>query len=517
MPSLSSQPVANASTAVSPRIARWVLVASIVGSSMAFVDVTVVNLALPALQNALGATVSDVQWVVESYALFLAALLLVGGSMGDLYGRRKIYIIGVVLFAAGSAWCGFSPTVKMLIAARVLQGIGGALLVPGALALISASYPEETRGRAIGTWSGSTAATAAIGPVIGGWLVEHASWRWAFFINLPLAVVVLIICACFVPESRNEKGPRHLDWIGAALGTVGLGAVTYALIEAPNASAHKLRIVVISVLGLASLAWFITAEARSPTPMVDLKLFRSRQFTAANLITLFLYTALSGMLFFYPLDLIQIQGYTATQAGAALLPLILLMVLLSRWSGGLVARHGPRLPLTVGPAITAAGFAVAVIPSIGGSYWTTFFPAIALIGLGMSISVAPLTTTVMNALPESVAGTASGINNSVSRVAGLLSVAVLGLLLVVVFNHALDLRLAPLHLSAAAMQVVEAQRPRLAAAHVPDPAIQHAIELSFVTGYRWVLLAGSAIALAASASAWFLLGGRKRDEPAMPA
>jgi EmrB/QacA subfamily drug resistance transporter len=482
---------------------KWVLTATIIGSSMAFIDGTVVNVALPALQTALHATVSDVQWIVESYALLLAALLLVGGSLGDIYGRRRVYLIGVTLFAAGSAWCGFSSTIHTLIIARAFQGVGAALLVPGSLAIISAYFPPEARGQAIGIWSGATAATAAIGPVIGGWLVEHASWRWVFLLNLPLAVAVVVLSLWRVPESRNEEAPPQLDYAGAILATLALGGITYGLIEMPND--HR-RALIAAALGIASLIGFFIAEHRSAAPMVSLQLFRSRDFTAANLITLFLYTALSGMLFFYPLDLIQIQHYTATEAGAALLPLILLMFLLSRWSGGLVARYGARLPLTVGPFIAAIGFALAIIPGIGGSYFTTFFPSILLLGLGMSIAVAPLTTVIMTSLPENVAGTASGVNNAISRLAGLLSVAVLGLVLVTAFNHSLNHHLAALALSPQARAAVNVQRPRLAAAQSSDPRIQRAIAESFVHGYRIVLAVTVALALASALSAWLIKG-----------
>ena len=482
---------------------------------MVFIDGTVVNVSLPALQTNLHATVVDVQWVVEAYALFLAALLLVGGSLGDHFGRRRVYAVGVVLFATASIWCGLAPNIYQLIVARAVQGVGGALLVPGSLAIISASFKEEERGRAIGTWSGFTAITAAVGPVVGGWLIEHVSWRAIFFINVPLALIVLALVLLHVPESRDEES-GGLDWIGAALATLALGAIVYGLIESSRLGFSNPAIVAALIGGVIVAIVFVVVEARTRNPMLPLKLFRSRNFSGANLLTLFLYTALSGSLFFFPLNLIQVQGYTATAAGAAFLPFILIMFLLSRWSGGLVKRYGAKLPLVIGPIIAALGFALFMRPGIGGSYWTTFFPAVVVLGLGMAVSVAPLTTTVMNAVKQNRAGIASGINNAVSRTAGLLAVAVLGIVMLHSFNSRLDQRLQTLAISPEVKQALDSQRNRLAAVELPqniDPATQHilkqAVDESFLSAFRRVMAVAAVLALLSAVSAWCLIEGKE--------
>ena len=494
------------------RAKPWVLAATVLGSSMAFINGSVVNVALPAMQTALDASAPDMQWIVNSYALLLAALILVGGSMGDHYGQRRVFTTGIVIFTAASVWCGLAGSLASLIAARIVQGLGGALLVPTSLAILAATFGKEERGKAIGTWAGFAALTSAVGPLLGGWLVDALSWRWVFFVVVPIAGAALAITAWRMPPLRPSAAAGPLDRWGALTATLGLGGVTFGLIQASNWGLGHPAVVAALVGGVALLGVFILIEQRSAHPMMPLDLFRSSTFSGANLLTFFLYFALGALLFFLPFNLIQVQGYSATLAGAAFLPFTLLMGGLSRWAGGLVERYGARKPLVVGPLVAAAGFALFALPGTSGSYWTTFFPAMLVLGLGMTISVAPLTTAVMGAVEERQAGIASGINNATSRVAWLLAVAVLGIAAIGLFSQNLEGRLAALDLAPDVEQAVYAEREKLAAAAAPtsatageQQAARQAVGEAFVFSFRIIVLAAAALAVLSALCAALLI------------
>jgi EmrB/QacA subfamily drug resistance transporter len=492
----------------------WILVGTIIGSGMAFIDSTVTNVALPALQQDLNATAVDAQWIVESYALSLAALILVGGSLGDHYGRRRIYALGIALFALASVACGLAMSPGQLIAARAVQGIGGALLVPGSLAIISASFEGERRGKAIGTWSGFSGITAALGPILGGYLVENVSWRAAFLINVPLALVVLYVVFRHVPESRDPDA-RKLDFPGAFLATLGLGGLVYGLIESSNQGFDDPLVLGALVLGVAALVAFVLVERRSPEPMMPLSLFKSRNFSGANLLTLLLYAGLGGSLYFFPFVLIQVHDYSATAAGSAFLPFIVITFLMSRWAGGLVTRYGAKLPLVIGPSIAAIGFVLFAVPGTEGSYWTTFFPAVVVQGLGMSLVIAPLTTTALNSVEGRHSGLASGVNNAVSRTAGLLSIAVLGIFVFASFSSGLDSRTESVTLTPEQRAALESEKVDLGGAEVPEgvdagtaASIERAVDESFVGAFRLSMYIAAGLAVASALAAAVLIEGK---------
>ena len=404
----------------------WVLIAAIIGSAMTFIDGSAVNVALPVVQRELHASSAQMQWVIEGYSLFLSALILLGGSLGDLYGRRFVFVAGVAIFAVSSLACGLAPNVTFLDLARAVQGVGAALAVPQSLALISVNFAGDERGKAIGTWSGAASITAMLGPVLGGWLAQTFSWRYVFLINLPLALAVIALSLVCVPESRDEELLQRLDVLGAVLATAGLGALTYGLIRAQGHG--ELAGIATIVLGCVLLGLFLAVEARSAAPMMPLSLFRSRAFSAANLYTFFLYATLGGALYFVPFLFINVQGYAPVVAGSVFVPFAILQFTLSRWSGGLIGRVGARLPLVVGALLAGAGFALFALPPMG-SRPLVYLVAAVVLGLGGVCFVAPLTTTVFNAVQVEQSGIASGINNAVSRCSGLIAIAAFGIVL----------------------------------------------------------------------------------------
>lgn len=481
---------------------------------MVFVDGSLVNIALPVIQRELNASVTSMQWVVEAYALFLAALVLIGGALGDRHGRRRVFSLGALLFAAASAGCGLAPNASALVLARALQGVGGALLVPGSLALISAAYSKRDRGAAIGTWSAASSITGALAPVAGGWLVSHASWRWLFWVNVPLGIAVAWLGTRHIVESRDDDAPKHMDWGGAALVVAGLGLLVYGLIERGSAAVGG---GIPIATGLVLLGAFVWVEARSLAPMVPLALFRSRTFSGANLLTLLLYAALGAGLFFLPFNLIQAQHYTPAAAGAALLPFVLLISLLSRWSGSFAERRGARLPLTIGPLLAGGGFGLLAVPALDAEYACGFLPGIVLLGLGMGITVAPLTAAVMSSVEQAHAGLASGINNAVARTAGLLAIAALGLVLTQTFAAELAQQVEELALAPDLHALVMEQRARLAApdlSALPNALhaqLQHAFEQAFVTGFRALMLACAGLCMLASVTAASMLRPASRE------
>ncbi|SDJ99621.1 drug resistance transporter, EmrB/QacA subfamily [Actinopolyspora mzabensis] len=403
---------------------RWIILATMLGSGVAFLDGSVVNVALPAISRDIGGTFALLQWVLDAYLLTLSSLLLLGGALGDRYGRRRVFSVGLVLFTLASLGCGLASGGAELITARLVQGIGGALLVPGSLALINASISQDDRGKAVGTWAGLTGIAAAIGPFVGGWLVDTASWRWVFLINLPIAAIALLVTRRHVPETRDPDISGPPDLAGAAAVTLGLAGAVYALIEAPAHGWNPITVLA-ALVGTAGLLAFPFIEARQSAPLLPLSLFRSRQFVGANLTTFTVYGALSSALFLLSLQLQQTLDYSATAAGLATLPITLVMLLLSSRMGALAQRIGPRWPMTIGPLVCACGLVLMTRVTPGTSYPATVLPAVLIFGLGLSVTVAPLTSAVLASVGREHGGVASGVNNAISRVAGLLAVAVL--------------------------------------------------------------------------------------------
>jgi EmrB/QacA subfamily drug resistance transporter len=494
------------------RAQRWTLVAMILCSGIVFLQSTVVNVALPSVGRALDTGLSGLQWIVDGYILTLAALLILGGSLGDRYGRRRIMTIGLVGFGITSIGCGVAPTTSWLIGARVLQGVAGALLVPGSLAILRAVYTDrEARGEAIGQWSGWSGIVTVIGPLVGGWLVDNLSWRWVFFVVVPLIAVTVWLLLTSVPESRSEDAPKRLDWLGAALITLGLGGIAYGLIEGPVVGWRSTGVLVGLIGGVASLVFFPFVEARKQEPMVPLTLFDSRNFTGANLTTLGVYFALQGSTFFVVLYLQNVMGYSALVAGLVLAPISLLLLLLSPVIGRLSGRYGARLFMTGGPLVCAVGLLLFARLWADAGFWTGVLPAVTVFGLGMSGTVAPLTDTVMSAVSGAHSGIAAAFNNVVSRVAGLLAVAGLGVVVSLTFNRLIALRIEDLSLSPSTVEAIQrvAEEPTGAfdVEQLP-PEAREVVNASYTAGFRQAMIASAAMAAAGGVVAWLTI----RDE-----
>jgi EmrB/QacA subfamily drug resistance transporter len=492
-------------------IGRWVLVATISASSMGFLNEGVLSVAIQAMQEGLGATLAQALWVTVSYRLVLSGLILLSGALGDHFGRRRIFLYGIWIFTVGAVLCGFAPTVELLIAARTVQGFGGAMMIPGSLAIISAYFDDTQRGGAIGLWSAATAVTTVGGPFLGGVLVSIGFWRGVFFMVLPLAAVALYAVYRYVPESRDEEAPEKMDYIGGVIATLGLSAMTFGFIQAGDNGFNATNIGVL-VAGIAVLAVFVWWENRIDYPMMPLKLFRSPVFSGANLLTLFLYGALGGVFFFFTLNLVQAQGYREDIAGLAGLPFPILLILMSQRAGAIADRIGPRIPLTLGPALTGVGFMLLAFPALtagASDYFTTYFPGMVVAGIGMGIVVAPLTTAVMGSVPQHSAGTASGINNAASRTAGVLTLSVLGAVMLLQFVGALETRTADIDLSESARAELIASSENLGNTQVPDgldaataEAVAIGIKLAFVDTFRTAAWIGAFMCWISAAFAW---------------
>ena len=495
-------------------IQKWTLLSTILASSLVFIDSTALNIALPALQEDLGISGTELLWVINGYALFLSSLLLVGGSLGDLYGRNKVFLTGLGIFSISSLICGFSQSPLQLIIARAFQGIGGALLTPGSLSILSSQVGAESRGKAIGLWSTFSALTAIFGPVLGGWLAGLGLWRVIFFINFPLSILVFVIMIAKVPESRNSDA-KKLDIWGAVLVIMGLAGITYGFIESPKHGFGNPAIISSLVVGGSALIAFIIIQNYSKYPMMPLRLFKSSTFSGGNLLTLFVYAALGGAMFFLPLNLIQIQGYSELSAGLAMLPIIILIAGISPLIGKYADRTGVRLPLIIGPIITGAGFylfSTYGITPAPNAYWNTFFISFLLLGIGMGITVAPLTTAVMGAISEKNAGIASGINNTVARAAGVLAVALMGALVLFSFKNSIEKEITAMDFPNNIKNEIIFESSKLAAAEVPDSLssdnkeiVKKLFKISFIRAFNKVVYVASFLCLLGGIVAFILI------------
>ncbi len=515
-----TQPPTSTNISLSSSTGKWILASTILASSMAFIDSTALNVVLPSLQEDLNAQGTDIFWILNAYLLMLAALILVGGALGDKLGRKRIFMVGIVIFVLASVACGLSPSVDALIIARGVQGLGGALMIPGSLSIISATFHDREKGRAIGTWLAVTTLVTVGGPILGGALGDAGLWRAIFYINVPLGLATLYVLATRVPESSDGSIDHRLDYAGAATVVLGLALLTFGFLEIPELGGTWPVYVSLGA-GVLALVAFVFIEQRSDHPMVPLGLFKNKTFTGANVLTFFLYAALAAAILFLTLNLVQIQGYSQLQAGLAFLPFTLLMATFARSAGGLVDRYGPRWLLIIGPAIVGIGFLLlARVGRTAGpaDFWTTFFPGIEVFAAGMTLTVVPLTTTVMSAVADRNAGTASGVNNAVTRTASVFANAVVGALAIVFFSQALEISTADLALAPEVQQSVLAEAVNLGDAQVPEAVrdvnqatVANAYQDAFVTAFRRIMYISAGLAFLSAVAAFLLIDKRVKD------
>ncbi len=503
---------------IGSREGRWVLLATILASSMSFLDSTVVNVALPTLQRNFRAQLSSVAWVVDAYVLTLTAFILLGGSFGDIFGRRRALRLGLVVFATGSFLCGIAPTLPLLDLTRAVQGIGGALLVPSSLAILTASFDPSERGRAVGLWASLAGIGAAIGPLAGGLLVDTISWRGIFFMNLPIAVFVYVVALPRVPESRDPEAEPHIDLPGAAIAVVFLAGLTFALIEGSSLGWTSPAVLTGFAAGAVGFVAFIVTERRSRHPMVPLSIFANRTFSSVNVATLVIYAALGGASLYLVLDVQQGRGYSAVVGGASLLPLTLTLLIGSPLAGRLADRVGPRAPMTIGPAVAGIGLLLAAATAHVSSYWASVFPSVLIFAVGLALTVAPLTTAVLSALGPNRAGIASGVNTAISRFGGLVAVAILPALSLAGFTHGLEQRLPSSTIDPAARATVLADRQEQGALSPPGglsqdeiAAVVDVVRASFADGFRWVMVVCTFLLWAGAAISFVELAPRPRS------
>ncbi|NCD70563.1 MFS transporter [Mucilaginibacter agri] len=494
---------------------KWIMSSAILASAMAFIDSTALNVVLPSLQQSLGASGADLFWILNAYLLMLAALILIGGSLGDQLGRKRVFMIGIFIFIAGSAACGLASSVVLLILFRIIQGVGGALMIPGSLSLISASIDEKERGKAIGTWSAITTVVTVGGPILGGALGDAGLWRYIFFINVPIGVIALIILAFKVKESRDTDGGRAVDYPGAVTIALGLAMLTFGFLRIPAVGLSHWQVYSSLIAGVLLLIAFVTIQAKSKHPMMPLTLFSNLTFSGANLLTFFLYAGLGAGMLFLSLNLVQVQGYDQLQSGLTFLPFTILMVSVARFAGALADKYGPRLLLIGGPATAGLGLLILsfVKQTNGpGDYWTTFFPGVIVFGLGMSFTVAPLTATVMGSVSDHFSGTASGVNNAITRIANVFANAIFGALAVVFFSSALEQQLKHTTLPVNQRKEIMAVAQNLGNAKVPasiragdKAAVAEAFHLSFINAYGNILRVSAGLGFLAALMAFIFI------------